>query len=132
MSLAGIADSVLGSAGEPQQLIDDDVDDVLHLLQTQRRREVIPEVFKADEPVSLRNLSRQVAAREVGGKPESLSNAEYKRVYVPLYQDHLPKLDRAGVVDFDDDRNVIRRGPAIDGYQTLLAWVQPRVGGGGP
>jgi hypothetical protein len=128
--LGSVTDRVFGGGpAEPEQLVSDPLADVCHYLRNEFRQEVIREVSKADEPISLRELARQIAGNKVGKKPRNLTSSEYKNVYVPLYQDHLPTMDGAGIVEFDDDRNVIRPGPEFEGYQALLAEMQPRVGG---
>jgi len=38
---------------------------------------------------------------------QRLSSDQRKRVYIGLYQCHLPKMDDAGVIDFDKDRGEI-------------------------
>ncbi|MFB6358651.1 MAG: hypothetical protein ABEJ96_06540, partial [Thiohalorhabdaceae bacterium] len=52
----------------------------------------------------LGDLAEHIASIE-NDKPEvALSSTERKRVYVALYQCHLPKMDDIGVIDFDEDR----------------------------
>ena len=80
------------------------LDDIYHLLQTQRRRDVLRYLRAADGRVRLRELAEQVAAWEQETTIDDLSSDERQRVYISLYQSHLPKLDTHGVVDYDKDR----------------------------
>jgi hypothetical protein len=95
------------------------LDDVYHLLQTKRRRDVLRYLRTADEPVRLRELAEQVAAWEQGTSIDDLSSDERQRVYISLYQSHLPKLDNHGIVDYDKDRGRVEatsRTVQLDSY----------------
>lgn len=73
-----------------------------------RRRRVLQYLAEHGE-TDLAELSEVVAAAEYDGEtPETISGQRRKRVYVSLYQTHLPKLDGMGLVDYDDDRGIIR------------------------
>lgn len=87
------------------------LDLIFELLKNQRRRRAIAYLTETDETVSLSELAEHIAALEHDTTPAALSSTERKRVYVGLYQAHLPKLDDAGVVDFNKPRGRIRLGP---------------------
>jgi hypothetical protein len=94
-------------------------DDVYHILQTKRRRDVLRYLRDAEGPVRLRELAEQVAAWEQGTTVDDLSADERQRVYISLYQSHLPKLDGCGIVDYDKDRGLVEPTPltpALDEY----------------
>lgn len=80
---------------------------VFTMLSNGRRRHVIHCLKQRDERVTIRELSRQVAAWENGIEPEALDYKQRKRVYTSLHQTHLPKLDDAGIVDYDRDRGTV-------------------------
>ncbi|MFA9503482.1 hypothetical protein ACERIM_11985 [Natrinema sp. H-ect1] len=80
------------------------LDDVHHLLQTKRRRDVLRYLRDAEGPVRLRELAEQVAAWEQETTVEELRSDERQRVYISLYQSHLPKLDNHGIIEYDKDR----------------------------
>lgn len=84
-------------------------DDVFHILQTRRRRDVLRYLRDADGPVELRDLAEQVAAWEHGTTVDGLSSGQRQRVYISLYQSHLPKLDNRGIVTYDKDRGLVER-----------------------
>ncbi|NHN49782.1 hypothetical protein G9464_19620 [Halostella sp. JP-L12] len=89
------------------------LDAAFDLLATERRRNALYCLREADDPVPLLELADRVADRE----DESPSDAR-ERVAISLGQVHLPKLDDAGVVDFDpQDRYVVHRGdPIVDRF----------------
>lgn len=62
---------------------------------------------KSDEPVKLTDLAEQVAAWENETEPDQITEQERKRVYVSLYQTHIPRLDEVGVVEYDKDSGEI-------------------------
>jgi hypothetical protein len=90
------------------------LDVTFDLLKNDRRRLVLRYVHEADEQCTLGGLAEYVAAIE-NDKPESLlSSDERKRVYIALYQCHLPKLDDADVLDFDGDRGTVDPGAHLE------------------
>ncbi|PCR89733.1 DUF7344 domain-containing protein [Natrinema ejinorense] len=96
------------------------LDEIYHLLQTKRRRDVIRYVRDGEEPVRLRELAEQVAAWEQGTSVESLSSNERQRVYISLYQSHLPKLDNHGIINYDKDRGVVEATPQTAQFDSYL------------
>jgi DNA-binding transcriptional ArsR family regulator len=78
--------------------------DIHDILSNDRRRRVI-EHLQHHREVSLRDLSVRIAEVETGESPPP-SNIR-NSVYVSLHQTHLPKLDTAGIVDYDKDRKTI-------------------------
>lgn len=77
------------------------------LLADRRRRYTIHYLKQQKEPVSLRELAEQVAAWENEKPIEELRSQERKRVYIALYQSHLPSMDREGIVEYDSDRGMV-------------------------
>ncbi|MDG5760912.1 ArsR family transcriptional regulator [Natronococcus sp. A-GB1] len=82
-------------------------DVIFELLKNRRRREVLTYLLEADETVTLGELAEQIAAWENDTSVNALSSDQRKRVYVALYQTHLPKMDDAGIVKYDQDRGLI-------------------------
>ncbi|WP_262177606.1 DUF7344 domain-containing protein [Haloarcula laminariae] len=98
---------------EPEPL---SLDLVFEILKNSRRREVIHYLRdrEAEERVSLGELAEHVAAIENDTTTEQLTSSQRKRVYVGLYQCHLPKMDDMGVVDFNQDRGHVALAPQAD------------------
>jgi hypothetical protein len=96
-------------------------DTAFDILSSPRRRYVLYYLRQTDEPVDLTNLAEHVAAWENETDPDSLTDQQRKRVYVSLYQTHIPKLDDAGVVSYDGDAGTVELAPGatrIDEYLT--------------
>lgn len=93
---------------------------VFDILSNQRRRMVLYYLRQADGRMSVKELAREIAALENEVPVEELTSQQRKRVYVSLYQTHLPKLESTEMVDFDDEGNVqlTDRAAEIDTYLT--------------
>ncbi|WP_255196252.1 DUF7344 domain-containing protein [Halorarius litoreus] len=87
------------------------LDNVFGILSNERRRHVLWFLAEQDGPVSLRELSEYVAAIENDKPVAQLSSQERKRVYVGLYQGHLPKMDDLSFIEYNKDRGIIELGP---------------------
>lgn len=83
------------------------LDVVFDILKNQRRRLVLRYLIEVTPTTTLSDLAEHIAALENGKSEDSLTSSERKRVYVCLYQCHLPKLDDAGVVEFENDRGTV-------------------------
>lgn len=81
---------------------------VFETLSSRRRRYTLHYLKQRDGPVTVRDLSEQIAAWENGTDPASVTAKQRKRVYTALHQTHLPKMHKLGVVDYDRDRGTIR------------------------
>ncbi|WP_336035109.1 DUF7344 domain-containing protein [Halobacterium yunchengense] len=112
------------SNSEPDTLTQDTVYD---LLSNARRRFVLSYLRRRDEPVELSELSQQVAAWENDTDVEDLTDQQVKRVYVSLYQTHVPKLSDAGLLEYDKDAGEVALTSAVDQLETYL----PDEGDGG-
>jgi len=109
-----------------------EADDVFHLLQNQRRRLALRYLRDAEEDtVRMRDLAEQVAAWEHDTTVALLSSRERQRVYIPLYQNHLPKLAKQGVIDYQQSRGVVTRLDAADQLDPYLPTVSDEEPAGG-
>jgi uncharacterized protein YjiS (DUF1127 family) len=112
---------------QPEETNDEDlsIGTICHLLQNQRRRRSLRYLREADGQVRLSDLAETIAATENDTTVEQLRYEERKRVYISLYQLHLPKLADAGVVDYDADRGTIEPRPLMNdlyaAYENLTA-----------
>lgn len=90
------------------------------ILKNQRRRYVLRYLDAADGPVSLSDLAEQMAAWENEKEIRQITSSERKRVYVGLYQCHLPKMDGMDIVSFNKPRGVIERSANADCFDPYL------------
>ena len=93
------------------------------LLKNRRRRETIAYLLEHDGSSTLSDLAEHIAALENGIEIVELSSDQRKRVYIGLYQCHLPKLDKAGVIDFDKNRGTVVLNPSV--ADQLVPYLQP-------
>jgi len=96
---------------------------VYSVLADKRRRYAIHYLKQHKEPIAVRELAEQVAAWENGKGPNELTSQERKRVYIALYQSHLPTLDKQGVVDYDADRGMVTLTDAMANRDIYLEVV---------
>lgn len=90
------------------------IDQVFEILKNSRRREVLRYLDDGEGNVSLSDMAEHVAAIENDTTVRELSSTQRKRVYVGLYQSHLPKMDDVGVVNFDQNRGRIELENSAD------------------
>lgn len=83
-------------------------DTLFSLLSNPRRRFILQYLSRVEGPVTLQDLATEVAAWENETDPEDLTDKERKRLYVSLYQTHIPKLDDVGVIEYDQDSGEIQ------------------------
>jgi hypothetical protein len=100
----GSSDSTTAADGSDPRLAKDVLFD---LLKNQRRRDALTYLAANDGRTTLSDMAEHIAAKENDLPVESINSKQRKRVYIGLYQCHLPKLADAGVVDFDKDRGTI-------------------------
>ena len=102
-------------------------DDLFEVLSNRRRRYTLHYLKqRADEPVEMGDLSTQIAAWETDTPPEELAYDERKRVHTSLYQYHAPKLDDAGIVEYDSQRGVVELTEAGSDLDLYLEAVSGR------
>lgn len=114
-----------------------DLDATFHLLQNERRRLVLRYLLeharwwdtdgtgddqgRANERIEMRELAEQVAAWEHDTTVANLSSDERQRVYIGLYQSHLPTLAEHDVIDYEQSRGWVEPTP-------LCAELEPYLG----
>lgn len=81
--------------------------EVFDLVKNKRRRYVIRYLFDHGRSSSLSDVAEYIAADENDISVQELSSSQRKRVYIGLYQCHLPKMDSLGVIAYDKNRGTI-------------------------
>ena len=76
------------------------------LIGNQRRLLLLRELTEVGDEATVRELSERLAAKETGTWPPP--RAARQSVYVSLIQTHLPKLDNAGLIEYDEDGKSVR------------------------
>ncbi len=101
-------------------------DDLFELLSNQRRRYILDELLCKEQTLEIGPLAQGIAAHEDGLEYQEVSSKDRKRVYTALQQSHLPKMDKAGIVDFDRDRGTVRPTPALEDIEIYMDVVHGR------
>ena len=102
----------------PEEAIPLDV--VFDILRNRRRRLVLSAIEEWDGSTTLSELAEHIGGIENSKPPHALNAQERKRVYVGLYQCHLPKMDDAGAIEFDQNRGTVERGSHAEVFHTYL------------
>jgi len=101
-----------GGTGEPTTEITDD--ELFDVLSNQRRRFAVHLLKReTDDSIAIGEMAEQIAAWENDIDMTEITGSERKRVYTALQQSHLPKMDEAGVVEFNKSRGIIEPTPAL-------------------
>jgi len=90
------------------------------LLSNHRRRMLLYHLGRTGGQVGVKELAAEVAAMENGVPVEELTSQQRKRVYVSLYQTHLPKMAEMEIIDYDKEAGTVRLSDRsdIDRYLT--------------
>jgi DNA-binding transcriptional ArsR family regulator len=96
------------------------LDLIFGILKNGRRRRVLKYLRDVDGEVTLSDLAEHIAAIENDTTEAQLTSSERKRVYVGLYQCHLPKMDDAGAIDYNQSRGLIRRTDKAEYFDEYL------------
>lgn len=103
-------------------------DVAFEVLANKRRRLVIRTLVKHDESeLPLTRLAEHVAAAENGIERDDLASEERKRVYVSLYQTHVPKMDGLGVIGHDGDDGQVWATETTAAVAATLEDVDERI-----
>ena len=100
--------------------------EVFSVLSNRRRRFALHAVCRRDDAVELGWLARQVAAWEQGISPEEVGSDARKSCYVSLQQTHLPQMDDAGIIEFDERTGTVHPKSAARELDIYLEVVPGR------
>ncbi|MFB6223762.1 MAG: hypothetical protein ABEH86_08860 [Haloarcula sp.] len=96
-------------------------DEVFELLSNHRRRYALHVVKQTDGESELSDIAEQVAAWENGKDPTEITSDERHRVYTSMQQTHLPTMDRAGVINYDNGTVTLTEQAAdLDVYMDVV------------
>lgn len=100
----------------PETTLDEDT--VFDLLGNERRRACLKQLLTIEGETPVDELARSVAETiaDASTQPKDLQQS----VYISLCQSHLPKLDRAAIIEYDSDRKTVGRGPTFDQVKPYL------------
>ncbi|MFC5135706.1 MULTISPECIES: DUF7344 domain-containing protein [Haloferacaceae] len=99
-------------------------DELYEVLANQRRRFAVHLLKREEQRMEIGEMAEQIAAWENDVEPVEITGNERKRVYTALQQSHLPKMDRAGVVEFNKDRGVVEPTVALENIDLYMDVVE--------
>lgn len=86
-----------------------DLDDALRFVASPYRRQLVLTLMEANPEGEL-DLPKEMA-----GDDEEV----FEMLVMEMYHNHLPKLERAGVIEWDRESQEIRRGPKFQELMTV-------------
>ena len=95
--------------------------EIHEILSNERRKQTLELLKNRTGPIELRELTRWIAELESGESPPP--KGVRQSVYNSLHQTHLPKLDRHGIIDYNQYRKTIRlrsKARRVDLYMEVL------------
>lgn len=116
---------------QPESSSPERLDRIFSLLQNHRRRLVL-EYLRTHDSTTQGDLARHIASIENGVPEDAVTSTQRKRVYISLHQTHLPKLDDADAISFDQDRGTVERAPETDELLAYLARFERSAPDPGP
>lgn len=66
-----------------------------------------------------------VSAKEHETTVAELTETQRQRVYIPLYQEHLPKLDTKGVIEYNRSRGIVRPTDQLEVFRPYIEAADP-------
>lgn len=95
-------------------------DGLFEVLANRRRRQVIEYLRKTDGTTTVSELAEYIASEETDTPINQLSSYDRKRVYISLYQNHLPVMDNANVVDYEEHRKTVQLKETVTELEPYL------------
>ncbi|WP_408959491.1 hypothetical protein [Natrinema sp. 74] len=93
--------------GDERDASGESLDDAFALLADQRRRLLLEVMRTYEEELTLPDAAEEVAVRETGHDVTNISAERVTEVYLSLYHDHLPRLVDAGLLEYDQERDLV-------------------------
>lgn len=87
--------------------VETSLDDVLSVLADERRRQSLVVICECSDPMDVSMLAERVADRLA-------SDATVDRLRASLYHRHLPKIESAGLVEYDPENRLVEATDAIE------------------
>lgn len=80
---------------------------VFEILRNSRRRRVLEHLESTGKRATIKELVEHIATEEHDIASLEPSRPEYKSIYVALLQSHLPKMDDAGIIHYDQENKTV-------------------------
>ena len=83
------------------------VDQTFSILSHRRRRLLLEVMRTYGEELTLPDAAEEVTKLEVGAELAAISAERVAEVYISLYHDHLPQLVDGGLLEYDQERDLV-------------------------
>ena len=103
------------------------LDVLFDVLTNQRRRYVLYYLQQQGGVANTESMATQLAAWESQCPVDAVDEDRHERVFTDLYHTHLPKLEGAGVIDYDRRTGTIRLWEHAELLQNVLrvaTWIE--------
>lgn len=97
--------------------------EAFEILSNDRRRHTLHYLLSHENGTNIGELSRQIAAWENRESLDQVTANQRRRVYVSLHQNHLPRMDEAGILNYENSRDTIElteRGESLQVYMEVV------------
>lgn len=101
-------------------------DEIFHLLSNSRRRYLLYYLERRGGSAELRDLARLIAADENETTSADVSSDAIRRVYISLYQLHVPNLEEYGIIEYDEETTIVSMTDRVDEMFDLFATEEDR------
>lgn len=98
-------------------------DTVLELCCDQRRRIVLATLAEEQRSLTLNDLTKRVRASTYQTPVTEVSKEVLTEIRLSLHHQHIPKLASAGVVEYDQDRHLVKPAKHFDNLQPDLSTI---------
>ena len=99
---------------------------IFEVLSNRRRRFAIHALKHADGPIQVKRISERVAAWEHGIEPDAVDYDQRRNVHSTLKRTHLPMLDEHGVIEYDEEANVVAPTAALSDLDIYIEVLRGR------
>lgn len=83
------------------------ISELFALFAHHRRRYALRELRQHTNPMTLADLADEIAIRENETPLAEVPAEEVKRIYMSLYHTHIPKLEEADLVHYDQEQDTL-------------------------
>ncbi|RRJ29176.1 DUF7344 domain-containing protein [Halocatena pleomorpha] len=96
------------------------IEEISEMLSHHRRRYVIECLGHYESPMSLPDLADECVVMEHSCALDDIPAETVKDMYMSLYHNHIPHLVEIGAIEYDQERDLVTAGPAIEELHTHM------------
>lgn len=98
-------------------------DTVLDLCRDQQRRIVLVALADEKRALTVRDLTQAIVKHDHNTPLTEISEEVVTRIHISLHHRHLPKLEAAGIIEYDPERNVVELTDEFDRLEPVLSAI---------